>query len=140
MAKQMKKTEPTSRGRVSKVKKKVVNTGIVYVKSTYNNTHVTICEEENGEVIAVASSGMIPGYKNCKKKTAYPAMLAANKAIEKAIEVSNLKQVRILANGYGLGRDAVVRAVAASSLHLIHIADNTPIPHNGCRPSKRRRN
>ncbi|MCK4807289.1 MAG: 30S ribosomal protein S11 [Candidatus Aegiribacteria sp.] len=110
--------------------------GIAHVKSSFNNTMITITDR-NGNVIAWASGGTT-GVKGTRKGTAFASGQAAVQAAEKAIE-AGLKKVEIWVRGPGSGREAAVRALQSTSLEVTAIKDQTRIPHNGCRPSKRRR-
>ncbi len=125
--------------KAKKVKKKVkksVAYGVAHIQSTFNNTIVTITDDQ-GNVIAWASSGMA-SFKGTKKGTPFAAQQAAEIAARKAIE-QGMRQVSVLVKGPGAGRETAIRALQASGLDIIAIKDVTPIPHNGCRPPKRRR-
>ncbi len=125
------------RGRGSRKKvKKNVPTGIAHIKSTFNNTIVTITDL-NGNTIAWSSAGA-QGFKGSRKSTPFAAQKAAEAAAKKAME-HGMKSVAIYVKGPGSGREAALRALAASGLKVTLIRDVTPIPHNGCRPPKRRR-
>lgn len=110
--------------------------GIAHVKSSFNNTMITITDR-NGNVITWASGGTT-GVKGTRKGTAFASGQAAVQAAEKAIE-AGLKKVEIWVRGPGSGREAAVRALQSTNLEVTAIKDQTRIPHNGCRPSKRRR-
>ena len=110
--------------------------GIAHVKSSFNNTMITITDR-NGNVITWASGGTT-GVKGTRKGTAFASGQAAVQAAEKAIE-AGLKKVEIWVRGPGSGREAAVRALQSTNLEVTAIKDQTSIPHNGCRPSKRRR-
>ncbi len=110
--------------------------GIAHVKSSFNNTMITITDR-NGNVITWASGGTT-GVKGTRKGTAFASGQAAVQAAEKAME-AGLKKVEIWVRGPGSGREAAVRALQSTSLEVTAIKDQTRIPHNGCRPSKRRR-
>lgn len=128
-----------SRKKVTKKKKalKVSDvSGIAHVKSSFNNTMITITDR-NGNVITWASGGTT-GVKGTRKGTAFASGQAAVQAAEKAIE-AGLKKVEIWVRGPGSGREAAVRALQSTNLEVTAIKDQTRIPHNGCRPSKRRR-
>ncbi len=123
----------------SKGKKKVkknIQSGIVHIQSTFNNTIVTISDVA-GNVISWSSAGS-RGFKGSRKSTPFAAQMAAEDAVRKARE-HGLKTVGVYVKGPGAGREAALRAVAASGLKVTVIRDVTPIPHNGCRPPKRRR-
>lgn len=110
--------------------------GKAYIQSTFNNTIVTITDPK-GSVIAWGSSGTA-GFKGSRKGTPYAAQLAAQQAAQKAKE-AGMRQVEVLIKGPGSGREAAIRAIQASGIVVTSIRDVTPIPHNGCRPRKRRR-
>lgn len=113
-----------------------VNSGLVYIQSTFNNTIVTVTDDTGG-VIAWASSGSI-GFKGSKKSTPYAASLAASAAIEKA-KLRGLNKAQIFISGVGAGRDSAIRAFHNANIEIDSIKDITPIPHNGCRRKKVRR-
>ncbi|MGB9620986.1 MAG: 30S ribosomal protein S11 [Brevinematia bacterium] len=119
-----------------KKEKKKVSEGIVHIKSTFNNTIVTVTDM-NGNVINWASAGSC-GFKNTKKGTPYAAQVAAERAIKEAIN-HGVKEVDIHVKGPGPGRETAIRAIIASGVKVRRIKDVTPIPHNGCRPKKKRR-
>jgi small subunit ribosomal protein S11 len=110
--------------------------GHAYVQSTFNNTIVTLTDPE-GNVLSWGSSGTV-GFKGSRKGTPYAAQLAAQDAVKKAATYG-LRQVDVFVKGPGSGREAAIRALQASGLTISSIKDVTPIPHNGCRPPKRRR-
>ncbi|MFH1640176.1 MAG: 30S ribosomal protein S11 [Chloroflexota bacterium] len=116
--------------------RKVVPVGRAYIQATFNNTIVTLTDSQ-GNVIASASSGSA-GFKGSRKGTPYAAQLAARDAARKGMEVG-LKQVDVYVRGPGSGREAAIRSLQGSGLYITGIRDVTPIPHNGCRPPKRRR-
>ncbi len=125
------------KGRVKKKKVLLhVTSGRAYIQATFNNTIVTITDP-NGNVIAWSSAGQV-GYTGSKKSTAYAAQLAAEQAAKKAVEMG-LKEVSVFVSGPGAGRESAIRAIQAAGLNVTMIKDVTPIPHNGCRPKKRRR-
>ncbi|MEK7475509.1 MAG: 30S ribosomal protein S11 [Candidatus Coatesbacteria bacterium] len=109
---------------------------VVHVRATFNNTIVTITDA-SGKVIAWSSAGSV-GFKGARKGTPFAAQLAAETAAKKALD-SGVKEVSILVKGPGVGREAAMRAIQAAGLEISLIKDVTPIPHNGCRPPKRRR-
>jgi small subunit ribosomal protein S11 len=123
-----------SRGR-KKVKKNVPH-GIAHIRSTFNNTIISITDLE-GNTIAWSSSGTV-GFKGSRKSTPFAAQKAAEKVAEKAMKMG-VREVEVLVNGPGAGRESAIRSLAASGLKIRAIEDVTPIPHNGCRPRKRRR-
>ena len=122
--------------RKRKVKKNIPEAQ-AHIKTSYNNTVVSITEKE-GNVISWASSGTI-GYKGSKKKTAYAAQMAAEAAAKAAMDTANVKSVEVFVTGLGQGRESGIRALQTAGLELTSINDITPIPHNGCRPPKRPR-
>jgi len=126
------------RGKPSKSKKekKIVSTGIVHIQSTFNNTIVTITDI-NGNVIASSSPGQV-GFKGSRKSTPFAAQLAAQSALKKAMGMG-LKTAEVRVKGPGVGREAALRALQMDGFSVTMIRDVTPIPHNGCRPPKRRR-
>ena len=119
-----------------KKSKKNVSTGIAYVQSTFNNTVVTITDV-NGNTVAWSSAGS-RGFKGSRKSTPFAAQLAAEEAARKAME-HGMRTVAIFVKGPGAGRESAVRALHTVGLKVANIRDVTPIPHNGCRPPKRRR-
>jgi small subunit ribosomal protein S11 len=119
-----------------KKEKKNIETGIAYIQSTFNNTIVTITDP-NGNVIAWASAGT-QGFKGSRKGTPYAAQMAAQDAAKKAME-HGMKTVSVYVKGPGAGREAALRALQVAGFTIKLIRDITPIPHNGCRPPKRRR-
>ena len=116
--------------------KKNVQTGIVYIQSTFNNTIITITDV-SGNVLSWSSAGA-RGFKGSRKSTPFAAQVAAGDAAAKAME-HGLKNVSVMVKGPGAGRESALRALAAAGLKVSLIRDITPIPHNGCRPPKRRR-
>jgi len=124
---------------VAKTKKKIkkhVQSGIAHVRATFNNTIVTITDVA-GNVIAWSSAGA-RGFKGSRKSTPFAAQLAAQDAAKKAQD-NGMRQLGVEVKGPGAGREAAIRALQASGLKVTMIKDVTPIPHNGCRPPKRRR-
>lgn len=130
----MAKKQATGRQRVRE-KRQVVQ-GVVHIQSTFNNTIVSITDPK-GEVISWASAGSV-GFKGTKKGTPFAAQMAAENAARKATE-HGLKRVDVLVKGPGSGRETAIRALSNVGLEVTMIKDVTPIPHNGCRPPKRRR-
>ena len=116
--------------------KKHVTTGIAYVKSTFNNTIISIADT-NGNVIAWSSAGK-RGFKGSRKSTPYAAQIAADEAGTKALEYG-MKTLTVEVKGPGSGRETALRALQAKGFKIISIKDTTPMPHNGSRPPKRRR-
>jgi small subunit ribosomal protein S11 len=123
---------------VKKVKKKihVDANGVAHVKATFNNVIVTLTDIY-GNTISWASSGKM-GFKGSKKNTPFAAQLTAESAAKEAFDLG-LRKVEVLIKGVGSGRDAAVRSLATSGLDISSIKDITPLPHNGCRPPKKRR-
>ncbi|MGA1844647.1 MAG: 30S ribosomal protein S11 [bacterium] len=119
-----------------KKEKKNIPIGVAHIQSTFNNTIVTISSME-GEVICWSSSGSL-GFKGSRKSTPFAAQMAAETAGRKAMEFG-VRQVEVSVKGPGAGREAAIRALQAVGLEITAIKDATPIPHNGCRPPKRRR-
>ena len=120
----------------AKKSKKNVSTGVVHIASTFNNTMITITDV-SGNVLAWSSAGA-RGFKGSRKSTPFAAQVAAGDAVAKAME-HGLKTVSVMVKGPGAGRESALRAIAAAGLKVTLIRDVTPIPHNGCRPPKRRR-
>ncbi|MCL4459382.1 MAG: 30S ribosomal protein S11 [Chloroflexi bacterium] len=116
--------------------RKQIPVGRAYIQSTFNNTIVTITDP-NGNVITWSSSGGA-GFKGSRKSTPYAAGVAAEKAARQAME-HGMRQVDVFVKGPGSGREAAIRSLQAAGLAVTAITDVTPIPHNGCRPPKRRR-
>ncbi len=119
-----------------KRERKSIPIGKAYIQSTFNNTIVTLTDPQ-GNVIAWGSSGTA-GFKGSRKGTPYAAQLAARDAARRAME-HGLRQIEIYVKGPGSGREAAIRSLQSSGLYITGIRDVTPIPHNGCRPRKRRR-
>jgi small subunit ribosomal protein S11 len=117
--------------------KKNVPKGKVYIQASFNNTIVTVTDMA-GNVISWSSSGLM-NFKGSKKSTPYAAQVAASNAAEKAIEISGLREVDVMVSGPGIGRESAIRSLATKGLAIKIIKDVTPLPHNGCRPRKRRR-
>lgn len=126
--------------RKGKVRKKRtalnVTSGIAHIQATFNNTIVSI-SDGLGNVIAWSSAGQV-GFVGSRKSTAFAAQVAAEAAAQKAKELG-MREVRVHVNGPGAGRESAIRALQAAGLEITLIRDVTPIPHNGCRPPKRRR-
>ena len=120
----------------SKKIKRQVSTGRAYIKATYNNTIVTLTDQ-NGNALSQCSAGQV-GFKGPKKSTPYAAQSIIRKVVEKARDYG-LKEVNVLVKGVGSGREAAIRALNANGLNVLTIKDVTPIPHNGCRAKKVRR-
>jgi small subunit ribosomal protein S11 len=126
------------KSKVKKAKKtvRVVTSGIARILATFNNTIVTITDRE-GNTITWASTGSA-GFKGSKKSTPFAAGIAAENAAKKAVE-RGVKEVEVYVKGPGAGRESAIRSIQAAGLTIRSIRDVTPIPHNGCRPEKRRR-
>ena len=122
--------------RVRKRERKNISTGIAHVNSTFNNTLVTITDAQ-GNTIAWSSAGA-QGFKGSRKSTPFAAQLAAEDCAKKAAE-HGMRQVEVEVTGPGSGRESALRALQAAGFTITSIRDVTPIPHNGCRPPKRRR-
>jgi small subunit ribosomal protein S11 len=116
--------------------KRIVSEGVAHIHSTFNNTVVTITDPTGG-VVAWASAGSV-GLKGSRKGTPFAAQLAAEAAAKKAMELG-VRSVQVFVKGPGAGRESALRALQASGFAISIIKDVTPIPHNGCRPPKRRR-
>ena len=125
--------EPT---RVKKRERKNITSGVAHVNATFNNTMVTITDAQ-GNTISWSSAGMM-GFKGSRKSTPYAAQMAAEDAGRKAME-HGVKTLEVNVAGPGSGRESAVRALATAGLEVRGIRDATPIPHNGCRPPKKRR-
>lgn len=121
--------------KVKKVKKNIPN-GLVYVQATFNNTIITITDP-TGNVVSWSSAGS-KGFRGSRKSTPFAAQVAAQDAATKAGD-TGMRSVGVLINGPGAGREAAVRALQASGFKITMIRDITPVPHNGCRPPKKRR-
>ena len=128
------KGSATARGK--KRVKKNIQSGVVHVSSTFNNTIVTITDV-SGNVVAWSSCGR-RGFKGSRKSTPFAAQMAAEDAVRRAQE-HGVKSVHVLVKGPGTGREAALRALGNAGLRITTIRDVTPVPHNGCRPPKRRR-
>ena len=132
MAKQAKKKVT----RVRRKERKNIEKGHAHIQSTFNNTIVTLSDVQ-GNAISWASAGQL-GFKGSRKSTPFAAQMAAETATKAAVE-HGLKSVDVFVKGPGAGREAAIRALQAAGLEVTMIKDVTPIPHNGCRPPKRRR-
>ena len=124
------------RTRTKKKEKKNILNGIVHIQSTFNNTIVTITDPA-GNVVSWSSSG-VQGFKGSRKSTPFAAQLAAQDAAKKAQE-HGMRNVEVYVKGPGAGRESALRSLQGSGFNVVMIKDVTPIPHNGCRPPKRRR-
>jgi small subunit ribosomal protein S11 len=128
--------EKKVKSRVKKRERKSIPAGRAYIQATFNNIIVTITDPR-GNVISWGSSGTA-GFKGSRKGTPYAAQLAARDAARRGME-QGLRQVEVFIKGPGSGREAAIRSLQATGLNITSIRDVTPIPHNGCRPRKRRR-
>jgi len=124
-----------ARAKKKKIKKNVVK-AIAHVQATFNNTIITIADV-NGDTLCWDSAGTI-GYKGSRKSTPFAAQKAAEKCAEKAVKFG-VKEVEVKVKGPGAGRESAIRALQATGLEIKGIEDVTPLPHNGCRPRKKRR-
>ena len=127
-----------AQGDIKKRKKKRTAdaAGIAHIKATFNNTHITLTDKF-GNVIAWSTAGT-SGFKGSRKSTAFAATLAAEKAAQEAVQMG-MKTIDVRVKGPGAGRESAIRALAVAGLEIVSIKDVTPLPHNGCRPPKRRR-
>jgi len=126
----------TATARVKRRERKNIETGVAHIQSTFNNTVVTITDAR-GNAISWASAGQM-GFKGSRKSTPYAAQMAAEQAAKAAME-HGMREVECYVKGPGSGREAAIRSLQATGLEVSVIKDVTPIPHNGCRPPKRRR-
>ncbi len=126
---------PTKKGGPKRQKKNVPN-GVAHIQSTFNNTIITISDTK-GDVVSWSSAGA-SGFKGAKKGTPFAAQTAADSAARRAID-QGMRQVEVMVSGPGAGRETAIRALQGAGLEITLIRDVTPIPHNGCRPPKRRR-
>ena len=131
MAKAVKKVIKRRRER------KVIEKGAVHIRSSFNNTMVTVTDA-NGNALSWASSGGL-GFRGSRKSTPYAAQMVAETAAKAAVDNYGLKTVEVFVKGPGQGRESAIRALQSAGLEVTMIKDVTPIPHNGCRPPKRRR-
>lgn len=125
-----------NRTRSRRRERKFVPRGKAYISSTFNNTAVTLTDPE-GNVIAWSSAGAV-GFKGSRKSTAFAAQRVSEAVARKGLD-NGMRQVEVLIRGPGAGREAAIRALQSSGLTVTSIRDVTPVPHNGCRPPKRRR-
>src|SRR5712664_4247533 len=128
--------KPVKKKTFKKKEKRVVHSGIVHIQATFNNTIVTISDQE-GNTIAWSSSGSL-GFRGSRKGTPFAAQQASLTAANKAKEYG-VRSVEVRVSGPGAGRESAVRALSTVGIEVKSIKDRTPIPHNGCRPPKRRR-
>ncbi len=122
--------------RIKRRERKNITSGVAHVTATFNNTMITITDHQ-GNTIAWASAGS-QGFKGSRKSTPFAAQVAAEAAAKKAME-HGMRTIEINVRGPGSGRESALRALAAAGLEIVAVRDVTPIPHNGCRPRKRRR-
>ncbi len=132
----MAKPKSKATGRVKRKERKNIDKGVAHIQSTFNNTIVTITDM-NGNAISWASAGGM-GFRGSRKSTPFAAQIAADTAAKAAME-HGLREIECYVKGPGAGREAAIRALQAAGLEVSMIKDVTPIPHNGCRPPKRRR-
>ena len=125
------------KGKSKKKDKKNIPLGRAYIQATYNNTIVTLTDMQ-GNVISWATAGG-EGFKGSRKSTPFAAQMAAKSAADAAMETAGLQSIEVFVKGPGIGREAAVRSLFQSGLNISTIKDITPVPHNGCRPKKRRR-
>jgi len=123
--------------RTKKQEKKNIPVGKAYIQATYNNTIITITDMQ-GNVVSWATSGG-EGFRGSRKSTPFAAQMAAKAAAQKAIDNANMRSIEVYVKGPGIGREAAIRSLYQAGLNISKIKDITPIPHNGCRPRKRRR-
>ena len=123
--------------KAKKKEKKNIPVGKAFIQATYNNTIVTLTDMQ-GNVISWATAGG-EGFKGSRKSTPFAAQMAAKTAAESAMETAGLQSIEVYVKGPGIGREAAVRSLFQSGLNISKIKDVTPVPHNGCRPKKRRR-
>ncbi len=125
--------------KTKKVKKRIkknIQTGVAHIQASFNNTIITITDV-SGNTVAASSAGAV-GFKGSRKSTPFAAQMGAQDAAKKAME-HGMSQLGVLVKGPGAGRESALRALQASGFKITYIRDVTPIPHNGCRPPKRRR-
>lgn len=130
------KTTSTNKGK--KKEKRTIGIGKVYIQASFNNTIITVTDSK-GNALSWSSSGSLSGFRGAKKATPFAAQLVAEAAGKKAMENYGLKEVEVYVKGPGVGRESAIRALDNLGLKITFIKDITPVPHNGCRPKKRRR-
>lgn len=128
--------EPKKKLGARKKERRVIGEGVAHIQATFNNTIVTMTDL-SGNVVAWASAGT-QGFKGSRKSTPFAAQIAAEAAAKKAMDMG-VRKVQVVVKGPGAGREAAIRSLQAAGLEIDMIKDVTPIPHNGCRPPKRRR-
>ncbi|MPZ87916.1 MAG: 30S ribosomal protein S11 [Nitriliruptorales bacterium] len=136
MAQQRKQTTAKAKSRQRKKERRRVDYGQAHIKSSFNNTVITITDQQ-GNVLSWASAGNV-GFKGSRKSTPFAAQMAAEKAARAAADFG-VRRVDVFVKGPGSGRETAIRSLQANGLEVAAIKDVTPIPHNGCRPPKRRR-
>jgi len=136
LAEQQQQQQPTKKKKAKKKGQRIESVGVAHIQSTFNNTIVSITDTR-GNVISWSSAGK-SGFKGSKKSTPFAAQMAAQAAAREALE-QGLKRIEVWVKGPGSGREAAIRSLQAAGLEITAIHDVTPIPHNGCRPPKRRR-
>ena len=124
------------RGKVRRREKKNISSGVAHVNASFNNTMITITDAQ-GNTISWSSAGTM-GFKGSRKSTPFAAQVAAEECAKKAMD-NGVRQLSVYVKGPGSGRESAVRALQAAGIKITMIKDVTPIPHNGCRPPKRRR-
>ena len=129
-------TKPTKKKKGRRKRGRVEPLGRAFIQATFNNTIVTITDQ-NGEVLSWSSAGR-QGFKGSKKSTPFAAQQAASTAAREAMEFG-LRKVEVSVTGPGSGRESAIRSLSSAGLEVVAIKDTTPLPHNGCRPPKRRR-
>jgi small subunit ribosomal protein S11 len=122
--------------RTKKKEKKNISNGVVHIQSTFNNTIITITDMV-GNVVSWSSAGVM-GFKGSRKSTPFAAQMTAEDAVKKAME-HGMRNVEVFVKGPGAGRESALRSLQAAGFNVTQIKDVTPVPHNGCRPPKRRR-
>jgi small subunit ribosomal protein S11 len=122
--------------RVRKRERKNITSGVAHVNATFNNTMITITDAQGNAISWSSAGGM--GFKGSRKSTPYAAQVAAESAAQKAME-HGMKTLEVYVKGPGAGRESALRALQAAGFNITAIRDVTPVPHNGCRPPKRRR-
>jgi small subunit ribosomal protein S11 len=128
--------EPSKRKKTKKKAGQIESVGIVHIKASFNNTIITITDSK-GKVICWSTAGKA-GFKGSKKSTPFAAQVAAQATAREALDLG-MKRVEVYVKGPGSGREAAIRSIQAAGLEIMAIRDVTPIPHNGCRPPKKRR-
>ncbi|MCG8568912.1 MAG: 30S ribosomal protein S11 [Spirochaetes bacterium] len=127
-----------TKSKTKKKEKKVIGSGKVFIQASFNNTIVTVTDKM-GNTLAWCSAGSLSGFRGAKKSTPFAAQLVAETAAKKAIDNYGLKDIEVYVKGPGVGRESAVRSLDNAGLQITMIKDITPVPHNGCRPKKRRR-